>query len=342
MLRVGTDCSGIEAPIQALMMLDIPFKHVFSSDINKQVIKSIKANYSPGIIFGDPEGKYPNGDITQRNIKDVPNIDLYIAGFPCQTFSTAGKRKGFEDVRGTVFFSCWEVIKVKKPKFFILENVKGLVTHDSGNTFDVIKYKLNELTGYIIEWKVLNTKDYGVPQNRERLFIVGIKHKKASSGDPFSKDLKEGRTSSKDLKEGSTSSKDLKEGSTFFEWPEKREMEDLRDYVDWDDTHKDIMPSTLKTHIHRFNKTPAVYIDYGFVKFANFYKQDKYSPCLTTSNGMWNLLLHRYTNINEYMMLQSFPLDFNVVVSNIQMKKQLGNSMSVNVLYELFLMLFTA
>jgi site-specific DNA-cytosine methylase len=91
-LRVGTDCSGIEAPIQALRQLQIPFNHVFSSDIDKFVIQSIKANYHPGILYGDPDGPYPNGDITKRDVNTIPDIDLYIAGFPCQPFSTAGSR----------------------------------------------------------------------------------------------------------------------------------------------------------------------------------------------------------------------------------------------------------
>jgi len=100
MLRVGTDCSGIEAPIQALQQLKIPFRHIFSSEIDEYCIQSIKANYKPKIIFGDKNGKFPEGDIRKRNIKDVTDIDLYVCGFPCQPFSTAGIRQGLEDERG--------------------------------------------------------------------------------------------------------------------------------------------------------------------------------------------------------------------------------------------------
>jgi DNA (cytosine-5)-methyltransferase 1 len=176
-LRVGTDCSGIEAPIQALIQMNIPFKHVFCSDIDKYCIQSIKANYNPEIIFGDKDGDFPEGDITKRDINDVPDIDLYICGFPCQPFSMAGERKGFNDKRGNVFFNCLELIERKQPKYFILENVKGLISHDKKNTWKVICDELLKLEkyGYIVKWKILNTKDYGIPQNRERIFIVGNK-----------------------------------------------------------------------------------------------------------------------------------------------------------------------
>ena len=167
-LRVGTDCSGIEAPIQALLQIGVKFKHVFSSDIDKFCIQSIKANYNPKIIFGD---------ITKLNLKDVPDIDLYVCGFPCQSFSILGKQRGFADIRGNIFFSCINVIKNKKPKYFILENVKGLFTHNKGNTWFIIQNELKELEkyGYYIKYKILNTKDYGIPQNRERIYIVGVK-----------------------------------------------------------------------------------------------------------------------------------------------------------------------
>lgn len=112
------------------------------------------------------------GDITNINPKELPDFDLLVGGFPCQAFSVAGKRLGFDDTRGTLFFDIARILKEKQPKHLVLENVKGLLSHDSGRTFTTILGVLSDL-GYFVEWQVLNAKDFGVPQNRERVFIVG-------------------------------------------------------------------------------------------------------------------------------------------------------------------------
>jgi len=112
------------------------------------------------------------GDIKKINPKELPDFELLCGGFPCQSFSIAGKRLGFEDTRGTLFFDVVRILKEKQPRFFLLENVKGLLSHESGNTFKTIITSLAEL-GYSVEWQVLNAKNFGVPQNRERVFIVG-------------------------------------------------------------------------------------------------------------------------------------------------------------------------
>jgi DNA (cytosine-5)-methyltransferase 1 len=299
-LRVGTDCSGIEAPIQALRQLKIPFKHIFSSEIDKYCIQSIKANYHPEIIFGDKEGQFPEGDITKRNIEDVPDIDLYVAGFPCQPFSMIGKRRGFNDKRGNVFWSCLEVIEKKQPKYFILENVKGLLSHDKenkkkkgfGRTWNTIWESLVELEkyGYTVKWKVLNTKNYGIPHNRDRVFMVGSKNKQ-------------------------------------FEWPEKVEMDKLENYVDWDDKPKREVAKFCREQVSKLH-------DYIFVDIAQInrlHKDKKTVSCLVTSNRLWNVPLGRYMKYQEGLLLQGFDF-FNKNVSNVQMMKQIGNSMSVNVI----------
>jgi DNA (cytosine-5)-methyltransferase 1 len=111
-------------------------------------------------------------DIRTVPTEEIPDHDLLVGGFPCQAFSIAGKRRGFDDTRGTLFFEIARILKDKQPKFFILENVKGLLSHDNGFTFKTIISTLTEL-GYDLEWQVLNSKNFGVPQNRERVFIVG-------------------------------------------------------------------------------------------------------------------------------------------------------------------------
>jgi DNA (cytosine-5)-methyltransferase 1 len=296
LLRVGTDCSGIEAPIQALLQLNIPHKHIFSSEIDKFCIKSIKANYNPEIIFGDKDGPYPEGDITKRNLKDIPDIDLYVCGFPCQPFSMAGKRGGFDDNRGNVFFSCINVIEYKQPTYFILENVKGILSHDKGNTWKIILNELEKLKkyNYNIYWKILNTKDYGIPQNRERIFIIGTKYN--------------------------------------FEWPEKQPMDKLENYIDYEDK------TIFNNNRLFFNKIPkySLFVDLNFIKYNKYLNSNLFSPCLNTGNGLWNVKLNRYANIKEYLKLQGFDVTFNYVISKTQIKKQIGNSISINVLKIIF------
>lgn len=112
------------------------------------------------------------GDVRGVDVSEIPDHDLLCAGFPCQAFSVAGKRGGFEDTRGTLFFEICRIVEAKKPPLLLLENVKGLLSHDKGFTFQVVLESLDEL-GYWAEWQVLNSKHFGVPQNRERVFLVG-------------------------------------------------------------------------------------------------------------------------------------------------------------------------
>lgn len=119
----------------------------------------------------DTEGEWFNADITDVQPEDLPEADLFVGGFPCQSFSIAGKRGGFEDTRGTLFFEVARLARARHPKYLLFENVKGLLNHDKGNTFSTILNSLAEL-GYEWQYQVLNSKDFGVPQNRERVFIV--------------------------------------------------------------------------------------------------------------------------------------------------------------------------
>jgi DNA (cytosine-5)-methyltransferase 1 len=137
---------------------------VFASEIDKFARQTYEANHD----------MVPHGDITKIEAKDIPAHDILCAGFPCQSFSIAGKRKGFEDTRGTMFFEIARIVEYHKPKVVFLENVKGLRNHEKGKTLTTILSTLDDL-GYENHWQILNAKDYGVPQNRERIFMVAIR-----------------------------------------------------------------------------------------------------------------------------------------------------------------------
>ena len=150
-----------------LAMQNLGGKCVFSSEWDEQAQKTYAAN------FGD----IPYGDITLEETKArIPKeFDILCAGFPCQAFSIAGKRGGFEDTRGTLFFDVAEIIRRHQPKAFFLENVKGLINHDKGHTLKTILNTLREDLGYFVpDPEIVNAKDFGVPQNRERIYIVGF------------------------------------------------------------------------------------------------------------------------------------------------------------------------
>lgn len=142
------------------------FHCIWANDKDKYACQVYRAR------FGDKE--LVEGDIRNIATKEIPEFDLLTAGFPCQAFSVAGKRRGFQDqTRGTLFFEICRIARDKRPRFLLLENVKGLLSHESGRTFAIILLSLDEL-GYDVEWQVLNTK-YWLPQNRERVFIFGIR-----------------------------------------------------------------------------------------------------------------------------------------------------------------------
>jgi len=301
MIKIGTDCSGIEAPIEALKKIcdkyDLSFTHVFSSEIDKYALQYIKDNHNPNIIFGD---------MTKRNINDVPDIDLYVSGFPCQPFSRANKFKTSVDPRLNLFNNCLEVIRNKKPKIFILENVKTLATLNNGKYFNEILEILNSLNIYHIHWKVINSKDCGIPQCRDRLYIIGIS----------------------------------REYSKYdFLFPEKKQMKDIKDFID--DTDNTIM-EIKKCNETLFQNIPndSVFIDIGFRK-AKFPNSNKWAPCITAQPNMWCVPKNRKANIKEYLSLQGFPTK-NIVqnISDHQFKKKIGNSMTVDVIEGLLINCF--
>lgn len=296
MLKYASDCSGIEAPIQALINLNIEFEHIFSSDIDKFVKKSLLANYNPQIFYDD---------IYQE--KQKCDLDLYFAGFPCTNFSYAGKREGINNPRGLIFERSIEIIKETNTNVFILENVPGIMTIHNGETFKLLLQKLNNLGIYNVYHKLLNTKDYGIPQNRNRIYIIGIK----------------------------------KELNINFEWPKKKEMKNLNDIIDYSDTSNSKIPINNQEILDRIKTSEATFLNLGFWNFKDHSYKD-YCPTLTSSSPYYNLKMKRRMNIKEMLRIQGFSEDFKIVCSYTQIKKQLGNSMSVNVLEEILKCIFLA
>lgn len=293
MISIGTDCSGIEAPIQALQQLEIAFQHKWSCEIDKFARKSILANYDPEIIYND---------ITKRDHSQLPDIDLYVSGFPCQPFSLMGKKQGTTDTRSNIMLHCIKVIQQKQPPLFILENVKNFKFIQNGKPFNYVINTLNDITDnnnehvYNIYYDIYNTKDYGIPQNRERLYIIGIKK------DSQIKD---------------------------FVKPKVVPMKNLDDFILDKSIH---IPKNFKNIIKKLSKIKNQK-NYIFPN-SNYVNPSKnICPTLTTRCDMfYHSTYNRYLTKMECLLLQGFSSNFNQVVSNSQMYKQIGNSMSVNVL----------
>ena len=289
-LRIGTDCSGIEAPVQALLQLNIPYVHTFSSEIDKYVIQTCKANYTEPLI------RYT--DLTSRDHALLPDIDMYVCGFPCQSFSTMGKQLGTSDPRGSIMLHCINVIKVKQPKFFILENVRGFMTNEKGETLKFLVKSLEE-SGYTVHWKLLNTKNFGLPQTRPRVYFVGIR-------------------------------KDLDISFSFPETPMEMESLDniLVDHTKYEKVH---LSKSLQKHYDKvINKDDNnwLIIDSGFASVIK-----DCCPTLTTNcHSIFMTKYNRKLTSTECLKLQGFPEDFKHVVSNSQLYRQAGNTMSVPIL----------
>jgi DNA (cytosine-5)-methyltransferase 1 len=180
MIKVGSDFSGVGAFNQALIRLGIEYDEVFACDMDKYARETFIHNYG--------ELEYYPKDVYEREIPKE-SLDVYMTSPPCQAFSLAGKRKGKEDKRGILFFNSHEFIKTNKPRYFIFENVKGLLSDDNGKTFSEwinllggksvngspVLFPYEDSVPYHIYYKVMNAKKHGVPQNRERVFIVGIR-----------------------------------------------------------------------------------------------------------------------------------------------------------------------
>ena len=265
-------------------------ENVFSSEWDKYAQQMYKENF----------GEEPFGDINLISPKDIPSHDILLAGFPCQPFSIAGKGLGFDDTRGTLFFNIQSILKEKKPKAFLLENVKRLTTHDNGKTFRVILDKLNEL-GYTVYYKVLNSLHFGVPQKRERIYIVGFRD------------------------------------SLAFKFPKPlgyyKPLEDILE----DD--KNVPQNYFLSEEMKQKRLNAIKKDPPFpsIWHENIGGNISALPysCALRAGGSYNYLvvngIRRLTD-REMLRLQGFPENFKINIPYSQLRKVAGNSVTVPVI----------
>lgn len=276
----------------------IPFdelggKCVFSSEWDKFAQQTYEANF----------GEKPHGDISEIEMNTIPNHDILLAGFPCQSFSIIGKGLGFADTRGTMFFEIEKILEIKRPAAILLENVKQLRSHDKGRTLEVILVKLKEM-GYKVDYKILNALDFGLPQKRERIIIVGF----------LDHDIK-------------------------FEFPTEGNNEklDLVDILEPDDSveerywaSEDIIKKRMDKVVGKEKPIPSIWHENksGNISMNEF-------SCALRAGASYNYLLVngvRRATPRELLSLQGFPKNFKVVVSDAQIRKQTGNSVAIPVI----------
>lgn len=301
-IRIGMESQGFEC--------------VMSCDINVECQKTYKANFN----------EWPLGDITKISEKDVPDHDILCAGFPCQPFSISGKKKGFEDTRGTLFFDICRIIKEKKPEVVFLENVKHLVHHDHGNTLNVILNKLESL-GYKTSWKILNASDFGVPQNRERIIIIGSKKNKFD----FSKLHTVPKVRILDFldKKGDFEYLNPEEYTLLSEVKQQPSSGLIfAGYRNKSIRKVGVRPGT--EHLSRVHKQPnRIYSVYGVHPTLPSQETSGRYFILTEDNRVRKLTL------NECWTIMGFPKSYKKVSSAGEQYKQLGNSVCVPMIIEI-------
>ena len=267
-------------------------KCVFSSEFNEAACKTYEANF----------GEYPSGDITKIPASTIPDFDILLGGFPCQAFSIIGKKEGFDnETCGTLFFEIERILKEKHPKAFMLENVRNLIAHDQGKTFKIIRSHLEAL-GYHVHAKVLNALDFGVPQKRERIIIVG-----------FSEDVP-------------------------FSFPNPipvKERKKLSDILESEVDQRYFVKDRIKqSRLLRLKDPnfPKPYISHE--NMAGRITPHHYSSCLRAGASANYILINdeRRPTEREMLRLQGFPESFKIVVSYSQVIHQCGNSVAVPVI----------
>jgi DNA-methyltransferase (dcm) len=278
-------CGGFD-----LGFIQAGFKIVWANDIDKFAVQSYKENIGENIVLGD---------INTLDISSIPDHDIMLAGFPCQPFSIMGNEKGFEDHRGSIFFRICEIIRFHNPRIVVLENVGRLISHKGGQTYEIIRHSLTEL-GYIVYQQILNSSDFGVPQTRNRVFIVAFKDKsikfKFPDIQPLNKSLQEILEKNVPIKyylSDKIKKTILSEGSGGYSSKPQTDLQIARP----------LCASMGK--MHRAGQDNYVTTEYG---------------------------LRRLTP-RECARLQGFSEDYKIVVSDRQAYKQFGNAVTVPVAY---------
>lgn len=299
-MRVVSLFSGIGGLDQGF--IDAGYDVIWANDFDKYAAYTYERN--------NPEGVMHLGDINEIALEDIPEHDILIGGFPCQPFSMMGEQRGFEDTRGTLFFRIAEIINYqiehnRAPKVIILENVRRLLTHDKGNTFSTIKRVLENL-GYRVFSEVLNSADFGVPQTRNRLFIVCFRNQDID-----------------------------------FEYPEARVLElTMHDILERDVDPRFYLSEKVKPTIlsdgtggyiakSEINQSPARPLCATMAKMHRACQDNYYSDDYILGNGDTNSI--RKLTPRECARLQGFNDNFVIEVSNTQAYKQFGNAVTVNV-----------
>lgn len=359
-IYLATLFSGIGSIEQAFKRLNLKHKIVFAGDIDPFVKQSYFANY-------DIKEENWHDDVTKFSAKRYKNkVDLLVGGSPCQAFSMVGKRRGLEDTRGTLFYDFARIVDESKPKVFIYENVKGLLNHDNGRTWKIVQDTFNSL-GYKIFTQVLNSRDYGIPQNRERIIVVGFKDNNVNftfpSAIPLNRtmqDFLEDYTDSKYyLKEKGikfvTSTKNRKKqytqinGSVALCQKANQQFNWHGDFVfeqatneDFDEFIFDV--SKVEEKYYLSDKVKNYVLAGGTKNFRTSTETDLKvaRPLLQTMHKMHRAGVDNYVTHNkgrirkltprECLRLMGFKDDFKIVVSDTQMYRQAGNSIVSDVL----------
>ncbi len=301
------------------------FDQAFKSDIETVYISEMDEHAQKTYYANFGEKLSISGDITLIDEREIPQFDICLAGFPCQSFSLAGQRKGFDDdykglSRGTLFFDVVRICNHHKPKVIFCENVKGLVGHDRGRTFKIIIGALEEL-GYRVHHKVLNSKDYGVPQNRERIYIVAFRNDIDSEGFEFPEPTNP-NTSIRDILEEDEVSVKYYLSTTYLETLRKHRA------------RHEAKGNGFGYEIRELDSKAGAIVCGGMGRERNLIIDKRLTNFIPVTHikGEVNREGIRKMTPREWARLQGFPDTFKLPLADVHLYKQFGNSVSVPVI----------